>query len=71
MIALVLAIGSLYLVGIVGYMIINIIDLINMSRYNREVRRAIRQINKKERQVTLTGTTTQAWVDMVKKKDKE
>ena len=41
------------------------------GRHNREVNRALRQINKPRDSVVLTGTTTEHWVDMCKEIKKE
>ena len=76
MIALMFIIGMILLVGIVGYCIVYMIDKIQSDRYykrqhNREVRRALRQINKSRNSVVLTGTTTEHWVNMCKEIEKE
>ena len=41
------------------------------GKHNREVNRALRQINKSRRNAVLTGTTTEHWVNMCKEIEKE
>lgn len=43
----------------------------NKERHNRELSRAIRQINKSRDSIILTGTTTEHWVNMCKEIKKE